>query len=230
MGPYVEANLAPACTMCNMMKGCRTVRGLVECARHLATKHTPGEDFGLYPSRFRDNVSRRARSGYLAHSSRNHKTHAITNEQFNAIVAQKCHYCHKEPRKPKTLGPTDRGHFNGLDRLDSSTRIYTTQTVVACCGDCNMMKYRFPEDAFLDQCRNIARFNVGADFQEEDADAFGSEDEIDGVGEGTAGEQEVIEEDLQEDAQDSSDRCSGGGVASVTCNVGDDAAPGAVRE
>ena len=30
----------------------------------------------------------------------------------------------EEPRKPKTNGPHDRGHFNGLDRLDSENRVY----------------------------------------------------------------------------------------------------------
>merc|ERR1740120_138015 len=103
MGPYAEENLAPACTMCNMMKGYMKVGGFVDRCRHIATRHTAGEDFGEYPHRFRDNVSRRARSGYIANSTTHTKTHALTNEEFNRIVAERCYYCHKEPRKPKTL-------------------------------------------------------------------------------------------------------------------------------
>ena len=34
----------------------------------------------------------------------------------------------QEPRKPKTNGPEDRGHFNGLDRLDSTNRVYACDT------------------------------------------------------------------------------------------------------
>ena len=76
------------------------------------------------------------------------KTHSLTNEQFNAIVSGPCFYCGKavarrwpgsncsvpnreEPRKPKTNGPHDRGHFNGLDRLDSENRVYAKETTVA---------------------------------------------------------------------------------------------------
>ena len=45
MGPYAPANLAPACSTCNLMKGCRSVRGYVEAARHIAT-HRSARDFG----------------------------------------------------------------------------------------------------------------------------------------------------------------------------------------
>ncbi|CAE6967434.1 unnamed protein product [Symbiodinium natans] len=161
MGPYAEGNLAPACTMCNMMKGHRKIAGFVECCRHIASKHTEGEHFGEYPHRFRDNVSRRSRSSYISQSSTHTKTHSLTNEQFNAIVSEPCFYCGKEPRKPKTRGPDDRGHFNGLDRLDSEIRVYAKETTVACCGDCNIMKYRWELNEFLEHCRRVARHHKG---------------------------------------------------------------------
>merc|ERR1712124_164250 len=150
MGPFVEGNVSPACIMCNMMKGYVTIRGFVERCRHIASKHTQGEYFGEYPGRFQDNVSKRSRSGYITSSTTHTKTHAITNEEFKRITSQRCYYCHKEQREPKTLGPKDRGHFNGLDRLDSTHRVYTTETTVACCGDCNMMKYKWPLEVFLE--------------------------------------------------------------------------------
>ena len=34
------------------------------------------------------------------------KTHSLTNEQFNAIVAQRCFYCHKERRKGRAYSST----------------------------------------------------------------------------------------------------------------------------
>eukprot|EP00931_Biecheleriopsis_adriatica_P104876 TRINITY_DN79490_c0_g1_i1.p1 TRINITY_DN79490_c0_g1~~TRINITY_DN79490_c0_g1_i1.p1 ORF type:complete len:475 (-),score=104.32 TRINITY_DN79490_c0_g1_i1:42-1466(-) len=178
MGPYAEENLEAACTMCNLMKGYHTVGGLVERCRHIATKHTPGEHFGECPMHFRDNVSRRSRSSYITSSSTHTKTHAITNEEFSAIVAQRCFYCHKEPRKPKTFGPEDRGHFNGLDRLDSNTRVYTSLTAVACCGTCNLMKYKYGLEDFLEQCRKIARFNVGVTFSPDQGFPEGPEEEL----------------------------------------------------
>ena len=48
MGPFVDANLAPACGTCNLMKGARRVRSYVLFCRHVAT-HRAGEgDFGRY--------------------------------------------------------------------------------------------------------------------------------------------------------------------------------------
>lgn len=59
-----------------------------------------------YPLRFRDNVSKRSRSAYISASSTHTKTHALSNEQFNAIVARPCRYCGKKSDPPK--------HYNGL--------------------------------------------------------------------------------------------------------------------
>jgi hypothetical protein len=42
-----------------------------------------------------------------------------------------------------------------------------------------MMKYRWPEDGFLEQCRKIARFNVGKVFPDEDVEESGNEEEYD---------------------------------------------------
>ena len=132
MGPYHRDNLITACSMCNLMKGYRRPRAFVEAARHIATHRAGQGDFGLYPRRFRDNVSKRSRSCYITASSTHTKTHALTNEAFARIVGQPCRYCGKEPRPPH--------HYNGLDRLDSECRVYTEETCVACCGDCNVMK------------------------------------------------------------------------------------------
>ena len=115
MGPYHPANLATACGTCNLMKGARRVRGFVEAARHIAT-HRGDRDFGRYPHRFRNNVSKRSRSCYVTASSTHSKTHALSNETFNAIVSRPCHYCGKPSDPPH--------HHNGLDRLDSSVRLH----------------------------------------------------------------------------------------------------------
>jgi hypothetical protein len=134
MGPFTRSNLITACSMCNLMKGYRRPRGFVEAARHIAT-HRAGEgDFGRYPHRFRDNVSKRSRSCYITASSTHTKTHALSNEAFARLVAQPCRYCGKASDPPR--------HHNGLDRLDSECRVYTEESCVACCGDCNIMKVR----------------------------------------------------------------------------------------
>ena len=133
MGPYHAANLATACGTCNLMKGARHVRGFVEAARHVTT-HRGEFDYGLYPLRFRNNTSKRSRSCYITASSTHTKTHALSNEAFNAIVVKPCHYCGKRSDPPN--------HHNGLDRLDSGVRVYTEESCVSCCGDCETSRIR----------------------------------------------------------------------------------------
>jgi hypothetical protein len=54
-------------------------------------------DFGLYPHRFRNNISKRSRSCYITASSTHTKTHALSNEAFALIVAQPCRYAPPTP-------------------------------------------------------------------------------------------------------------------------------------
>mmetsp|Transcript_21674 Transcript_21674/g.42090 ORF Transcript_21674/g.42090 Transcript_21674/m.42090 type:complete len:259 (+) Transcript_21674:3-779(+) len=105
-------------------------------------------DFGRFPDSFRNCISKRNRSSYVTTS----KTHSLTNAQFEEIVKQPCYYCGKEHRPPL--------HYNGLDRLDSTKRVYTTKSCVSCCGTCNMSKSRLTEQQFLEHCLRVAKFNV----------------------------------------------------------------------
>jgi hypothetical protein len=157
MGPYTQGNTAPCCSMCNMMKGCHRRLGFLQICAHIATKQGLGAaDYGLHPDAFRDNVSKRSRSSYLTDS----KTHSLTNEQFGEITARPCHYCGKESEPPF--------HYNGLDRLDSTVRVYNAGSCVSCCGTCNVCKYRYTEEQFLAQVGRVAAFNNATPGQDEE--------------------------------------------------------------
>ena len=162
MGPFCVENCAAACGKCNQMKGARRVASLVFACRHLATKNSE-QDFGLYPERFVNNISKRSRSSYITNSSTHTKTHSLTNEQFNEITAKPCFYCGKE-----SSPDTDPPHHNGLDRLDSDNRVYSVDTVVSCCGDCNLMKYVLSVEDFLSHALKVAEKSVGVEFTEDD--------------------------------------------------------------
>lgn len=161
MGPFSLRNVVPACATCNLMKGYRSIASFVEACRTIATRRT-GDDFGSFPGRFRNNISKRSRSAYITQSSTHTKTHALTNKQFNAIVACPCHYCGKPSDPPR--------HYNGLDRLENNDRVYTVDTVVSCCGDCNVMKYKHSESFFVDHCTKVALHHVGTQFEHDDED------------------------------------------------------------
>ena len=80
MGPFCKENVASACSVCNLMKGHRSIQSYVEAARHIATYRGRdikggGKDYGLYPRRFRNNISKRSRSSYITKSSTHQKTH-----------------------------------------------------------------------------------------------------------------------------------------------------------
>lgn len=153
MGPYAVGNVSTACSTCNSLKGTHTLVEVAEICRTIVTHRGLG-DFGRFPDRFVDNVSRKSRSCYLGDTARKpggtvaSKTHSLSNQEFASIVARPCHYCGKENDPPR--------HHNGLDRLDNSLRVYTAANAVSCCGTCNMAKGRLSEDLFLRQCRAIA--------------------------------------------------------------------------
>jgi hypothetical protein len=65
-------------------------------------------------------------------------------------VSQPCHYCGK-PTVPDH-------HYNGLDRLDSTVRVYTPGSCVAACGTCNTMKWRRSPEVFIARCAAVAAF------------------------------------------------------------------------
>lgn len=154
MGPYQSNNVATACTVCNSLKGVNTLIGAQEVCRTIATHRGLGA-FGAFPERFRNNISRKSRSSYLGDTARKpggtvaSKTHCLSNADFARIVAQPCHYCGKATDPPK--------HYNGLDRLDNSLRVYTMENAVSCCSTCNMAKGKFAEAHFLDHCRIVAQ-------------------------------------------------------------------------
>ena len=194
MGPFDPANLAPACSVCNQAKTHRRVRSLVEAACHIATHRGGAGDFGRFPLRFRNNISKRSRSAYIAASSTHTKTHSLTNEAFNMITARPCRYCGKESDPPR--------HYNGLDRIDNECRVYNEETCDSCCGDCNFMKGKHPEDFFIAHCVKIARFNAGrTEFAGDLAEESDDGDDGDGY-EGDAEATPAVDDGRQATADD----------------------------
>jgi len=72
----------------------------------------------------------------------------ISQEEFNKIVKEPCHYCNIIQ---------ERG-FNGVDRLDSNIG-YVLDNCVSCCKICNYMKCSLPVDVFLKRIEHILTYN-----------------------------------------------------------------------
>ena len=72
----------------------------------------------------------------------------ISQEEFNKIVKETCHYCNVIQK---------RG-FNGIDRLDSN-KGYVLDNCVSCCKTCNYMKCSLSTDVFLKRIEHILTYN-----------------------------------------------------------------------
>ena len=72
----------------------------------------------------------------------------ISQEEFNTLVKEPCHYCNIIQ---------ERG-FNGVDRLDSNIG-YVINNCVSCCKTCNYMKCSLSADVFLKRIEHILTYN-----------------------------------------------------------------------
>ena len=72
----------------------------------------------------------------------------ISQEEFNTLVKEPCHYCNIIQ---------ERG-FNGVDRLHSNVG-YVMDNCVSCCKTCNYMKCSLSADVFLKRIEHILSYN-----------------------------------------------------------------------
>ena len=65
---------------------------------------------------------------------------SLTVLEFEFMITSECYYC--------------GGSGGGIDRIDSSLG-YTTNNTRPCCFQCNLMKYTYSTDSFLEQIKKI---------------------------------------------------------------------------
>ena len=74
----------------------------------------------------------------------------ISREIFQKKTSENCSYCGSSPKQIQRGGRTNGDYtYNGLDRIDSS-KGYTEDNVVPCCGRCNEAKMATDQKEFLD--------------------------------------------------------------------------------
>jgi hypothetical protein len=79
---------------------------------------------------------------YINDAARKPVPFNLTYDEFMAFWQKPCHYC------------GDAIQTIGLDRIDSS-RGYSLDNVVSCCGTCNKMKLIMSIDEFILHCKKI---------------------------------------------------------------------------
>jgi len=73
----------------------------------------------------------------------------LSFEKFEELIKQPCTYCGEPRCEP---------YFNGIDR-EMNDKGYTIENVVACCWKCNIMKWKYTKEEFINHCRKITKLN-----------------------------------------------------------------------
>lgn len=81
---------------------------------------------------------------YLGRANKRKFPFEFTVQEFLEFIAQDCYYCGKV-------------EANGIDRIDSKVG-YLKANSVPCCGMCNIMKYTFSTNIFLNHIQKIFNF------------------------------------------------------------------------
>jgi len=87
-------------------------------------------------------------SNYIRCAGHKNLDFEISQEEFNKIVKEPCHYCNIIQ---------ERG-FNGIDRLGSNIG-YVMDNCVSCCKMCNYMKCSLSADVFIKRIEHILTYN-----------------------------------------------------------------------
>lgn len=104
----------------------------------------------------------------------------LTKEEFTSFIFNNCAYCGSEPiagtsmdRKCNKTGIPFK--INGIDRIDSS-KGYTIDNCVSCCGTCNKMKLDHSLEKFKSHIIKIYQYlNLGSETIESTTGKVGSE-------------------------------------------------------
>lgn len=84
----------------------------------------------------------------------------LSYETVDRLVRGRCHYCGVVGGNlKKTKNLKDGFRHNGIDRVDSSKN-YTEDNVVSCCGVCNIAKRDMSHDEFIGLAKRIANYQI----------------------------------------------------------------------
>lgn len=97
---------------------------------------------------------------YIDRAKKREMEWSITEDEFKTLTSSSCHYCGSSPSMkmnknhegPKKLNGSYM--YNGLDRVKQSQG-YTCTNVVPCCRQCNVMKWDYSKEEFIDQIKKI---------------------------------------------------------------------------
>lgn len=132
----------------------RSWKAIREKANKLGLAYNPKHEPRL-PKEVRDSMSRQEKAlrWYYSHRKNSAKSRKIewelTQEEFNAIVTQDCHYCGAQTTYLRSSRYSKVVKVSGMDRKNNGS--YTKNEVVPCCADCNTKKGTTPYNEFVER-------------------------------------------------------------------------------
>ena len=83
----------------------------------------------------------------------------ITKTHFEKLLASDCYYCGSGVSNTYKSSPAvEDFYYNGVDRIDSS-KGYTEDNIVPCCGRCNQAKNTMSVEEFLEWIKKVYEHN-----------------------------------------------------------------------
>lgn len=98
------------------------------------------------------------RSTYRISAKQRGMVFDLDQEQFDALIAEDCHYCGAAPvLRPRTANTGGPLLCNGIDRMDPSVG-YELDNCVPCCRHCNYAKRDLTAVDFIEHAKRIAAY------------------------------------------------------------------------
>uniref|UniRef100_A0A6C0EE43 Uncharacterized protein n=1 Tax=viral metagenome TaxID=1070528 RepID=A0A6C0EE43_9ZZZZ len=143
---YVDENILPCCTICNMMKNDTNYNTFIKRVFYIVERvfNVKNKKFESCINLFYDSSNASYKS-YATRANKKHISFELTNEEFNEITSMDCYLCGKQETKH---------HSNGIDRIDN-TKGYELHNCAPCCYNCNFMKRDYDLELFLEKLHKI---------------------------------------------------------------------------
>jgi hypothetical protein len=146
---YNIENIVSCCKMCNYLKKALDNSKFLKRIEHILFYNKIIEAGNLYPEAFANHVKINYNTYKRGACSRN-LVFDLTEEKFNEIINKDCYICGKNKTE---------SHKNGIDRYDS-TLGYIFENCRPCCGECNVMKFNYTHQEFIQKLVKIYKNKI----------------------------------------------------------------------
>ena len=150
---YIAGNCLSCCTMCNIIKNVQhplEFLDKVDAIYNYYTKKIPLASIMLEKwSSYLSSAIRDTYNGYKQKCKLREIEFLLSESEYAALIQGTCYLCGIANQK---------SHANGIDRLDSHIRCYSTENSKPCCGHCNVMKGILSYADFIEKCMQINKY------------------------------------------------------------------------